>query len=209
MSNQEQQSAARIERPYRRIAIHEAGHSLAYWWNGQFIHQVAARTKSEIRTGPIIDRRGQSSNAAGCVDATNFIPGPGAMLMCGMQLPPERRDEVERDLLHAYSGPVAEAIYCHTRLEVVLYGGAYGDLLKARELLELLPLPHENRIEINNQAIRRCRFLVRHYGLAICKVADLLQSRGTVDGEELEDLLISTTGESPQCCGNSLTDLDK
>lgn len=195
-------------KPSRRVAIHEAGHALAYWWNGQGIYSATARTKAEILAGPAVDRRGRESDVAGFVEGSNFIPAPSLALEYGHGMPAELLPElVARDLLHAYSGPVAEAQQRRTGLEWVLWGGGFGDMQHAGELLALLP--DDQRAEADRQAIARCREMVRRYWPAVLALADLLQERGCVEGEDAEALLCAVTGESPKWRGNPLADLDK
>lgn len=191
---------------YRHAAIHEAGHALAYWWNGQHIEFA------EARTGLYTDRRGREFEAAadleGMVAGASFIASPAMTLQdrIGMDNPlfPEM---VARDLLHCYAGPVAEAIHRHIGLMVALWVGGAGDMHTARQLLALLP--EAERPEAERQAVARCRVLVRRYWPAVLALADLLQERGRVEGEDVESLLCAVTGESPKWRGNPLSDLDK
>lgn len=44
--------------PHSR-AFHEAGHALAFWWNGQPIRRISVRTKVEACAGPLFDLRGK------------------------------------------------------------------------------------------------------------------------------------------------------
>ncbi len=195
-------------RPSRRVAIHEAGHALAHWWNGQAIYSATARTKAAMRAGPHIDRRGREADLEGVVEAASFIAAPSLALQYGTGMDdPLFPEMVARDLLHCYAGPVAEAIHRRTGLEWVLWGGGFGDMQHAGELLALLP--EAAQPEADRQAIARCRELVRRYWPAVLALADLLQERGCVDGDDVESLLCAVTGESPKWRGNPLSDLDK
>lgn len=60
----------------RRTAVHEAGHALAFWWNGQHIERVTVHTKTESCTGPMIDLRGSPQNVEGLVEADYLVPHP-------------------------------------------------------------------------------------------------------------------------------------
>jgi len=196
-------------KPSRRAAIHEAGHALAHWWNGQIIECAEVRTKAEMRAGPYIDRRGRESGGIeGVVEASSFISSPELTLQCGTGMDnPLFPEMVARDLIHACSGPVAEAIHRKAGLFGVLWTVGAGDLVNIRALLALLP--DDQRAAAERQAIARCRVLVRRYWPAVEALADLLQERGRVDGEELESLLLAVSGESPTWRGNPLSDLDK
>jgi hypothetical protein len=196
-------------KPSRRVAIHEAGHALAYWWNGQGIYSATARTKAEMRAGPYITRRGcERGELEGIVEAADFIAAPSLALKYGNGMDGELLVElVARDLLHCAAGPVAEAIHRRASLESVLWAGGISDLQKAGELLALLP--DDQRAEADRQAIARCRELVRRYWPAVLALADLLQAHGHVEGEDVEALLCAATGESPKWRGNPLADLDK
>lgn len=192
----------------RWTAVHEAGHALAYWWNGQGIHSVSVRTKAEILAGQYVDRRGRESNPGGIVEASDFIGSPSLIreyrlygMYDGLQ------EMVARDLLHAFSGPVAEALHRGVDLEWVLYAGGRSDWQHASELLALLP--DDDRPEAERLAIARCRELMRHYWPAVQVLASVLQARGVVDGEEVERLLCANTGERPSWRGNDVSSLDK
>ena len=196
-------------KPSRRVAIHEAGHALAYWWNGQGIHCAAARTKAEMRAGPYITRRGcERGDLEGIVEAADFIGAPSLALEYGHGMDSELLAElVARDLLHCAAGPVAEAIHRRASLDGVLWAGGISDMQKASELLELLP--EDQRADADRRTVARCRELVRRYWPAVEALADLLQERGHVEGEDVEALLCAVTGESPKWRGNPLADLDK
>lgn len=202
-------------KPSRRVAIHEAGHALAYWWNGLAIYSATARTKAAMRAGQHIDRRGREADLEGVVEAASFIAAPSLTveLVRNMPayLPPElvadMPEMVARDLLNCYAGPVAEAIHRRCGLWSVLWNGGAGDWQHAGDLLELLP--EDDRPEANRKAIARCRVLVRRYWPAVESLADLLQARGHVEGEDVEALLCAVTGEAPKWRGNPLSDLDK
>ncbi|TRO23294.1 hypothetical protein EQ828_09420 [Ectopseudomonas mendocina] len=195
--------------PARCTAIHEAGHAVAHWWNGQGIYSITARTRAETLAGPYIDRRGRESSAiAGMVEAASFISAPALALEYGHAMDNELLAElVARDLLHAYSGPVAEAIYRRAGLDGVLWAAGYGDVKQALGLLALLPEGQRGNAE--RRAIARCRELVRRYWPAIETLANLLQERGRIEGGDVEELLCAVTGESPTWRGNPLADLDK
>lgn len=192
----------------RRAAIHEAGHALAHWWNGQAIYSATARTKAEMSAGPHIDRRGREADLEGVVEAASFIAAPSLALQYGTGMDdPLFPEMVARDLLHCYAGPVAEAIHRRTGLERVLWDGGFGDMQQAGELLKLLP--DDQQPEADRQAIARCRVLVRRYWPAVESLADLLQEHGQVEGEVIEGVFLAITGESPEWRGNPLSDLDK
>ncbi len=195
--------------PARCTAIHEAGHAVAHWWNGQGIYSITARTRAETLAGPYIDRRGRESSAiAGMVEAASFIPSPALALecFCGVDIP-HLPDMIERDLIHCYAGPVAETIYRRAGLDSVLWAAGYGDVQQAFGLLALLSEGQRGNAE--RRAIARCRELVRRYWPAIETLANLLQERGRIEGRDVEDLLCSVTGESPTWRGNPLADLDR
>ena len=194
----------------RRAAIHEAGHALAHWWNGQLIYCATVRTRAEMRAGPHVDQRGRESDLEGLVEASNFISSPDLLLrhlQHGQIDDPLLPEMIARDLLHCCAGPVAEAIHSRIGLESVLWAGGYDDMESACELLSLMP--EAQRDEVDRQAFARCRVLVRRYWPAVEALADLLQERGHVEGEDVGALLCTVTGESPKFCGNQLVELDK
>lgn len=197
------------EKPARSIAIHEAGHALAHWWNGQYIDCVVARTKTQIGSGPYIDDRGRTDyTCAGTVEANNFISSPLMALEFGHSMESELlEDFVARDLLHTLSGPVADSMYRHRHLHITLLGGGYYDWQAASTLLALLP--DDQRDIAERQAIARSRELVRRYWHAVEALADLLQEHGFVEGEDATALLCAVTGETPVFRRNAVADLDR
>lgn len=200
---------AAANRPHRRVSIHEAGHAVAYWWNGQGIYCAVARAKAEECAGPYIDRRGRENNASGIVEASSFISSPELTTQqYGAEIDNQLfQESVARDLLHCFSGPVAEAIYRRESLVNILFSCGWGDMQHARALLKLLPDDEQPKAE--RLAIARCRELVRRHWNAVLALADLLQEQGRVEGDDVKALLCSVTGESPKYCGNALEALDK
>lgn len=186
----------------RVAAIHEAGHCLAHWWNGQSIYRATVRRSSA--RDPVIDRRGREVHCQGLVEASSFISSPALVPLLPPR--PDLLDDVERDLLHAYAGPVAESRQNHVSLVVVLLTSAgAGDRQQADELLDLLPA--DEREAVSARAIARAQQLVGRYWRAISAVADLLQEKGDVDGDEIMSLLAKMTGETPRWKGNVLASI--
>lgn len=187
-------------KPSRVVAIHEAGHCLAHWWNGQSIHRAVVRHASVHE--PVVDRRGREVRCQGLTEASSFISAPTLVIPH-----PDLGDDVERDLLHCYAGPVAEARHSRTALVVVLLTSAgTGDSQQADELLALLPA--DERKAVSTRALARAQQLVSRYWHAISALADLLQEKGDVDGDEIVSLFSAVTGETPRWKGNTLTALD-
>lgn len=189
----------------RRTAIHEAGHVLAFWWNGQRLERVTVRTRTEASTGPMIDLRGNPQNVEGLVEADYFVPHPAFDAPGIAEYLPSMVESIERDLLHCFAGPVAEAVYLHTKSDK-FFSGSGGDLHRGYELIRLLPA--RKLLDAQSQAIARSSCLVRRYWPAVTAVADLLQEHGTVSGEAITALLCEVTGESPALVGNDLATLD-
>ncbi|MGH8419958.1 MAG: hypothetical protein ACRER8_22195 [Pseudomonas sp.] len=181
-------------KPARRIAIHEAGHALAYWWNGQGIYTATARTVVEMRAGPMLSRKGYPMDVAGVVEAADFI-NPSVWTQEEAASHSMFTEMVERDLLHCYAGPMAEATYRRAKFGNVLMASGEADLAQVDALLDLLPL--ETRDAIDDRALFRSGRLVRRYWAAITVIGDLLQEHGTVDGEDLTATISSFTGETP------------
>lgn len=189
----------------RRAAIHEAGHCLAYWWNGQFIYRaVVCAPKGGTL---VIDRRGREVACTGLVEGSSFIANPVLMLDRGrLALDDEVLDGLERDLLHCYCGPIAEARHSRVGVVAVQLSAGSEDYSQARRLLEIVP--DEMRSAIADSAHKRSKALVRRYWPAVQAVADLLQRQGDVEGEAIVELLASTTGEKPTWKSNPLSSLD-
>ncbi len=190
----------------RSTAFHEAGHALAFWWNGQPIKRITVRTKVEARAGPLFDLRGNPQYAEGLVEADYLVSRPAFDAPGIAEYLPSMVDAIERDLLHCFAGPVAEAVYRHRRSDRLIRGSGRGDLDRGHELISLLP--PRKLLDAQFQAIARCSCLVRRYWPAVCAVADFLQARGMVEGSVVMALLGEITGESPTLLGNGVKSLD-
>lgn len=194
------------QRP-RRTAVHEAGHALAFWWNGQHIKRVTVRTKAEAFTGPMIDLRGNLQNVEGLVEADYLVPHPACDAPGIAEYLPSMVESIERDLLACFAGPVAEAVYRHTKSDKFIGGSGLGDRRRGYELISLLPA--RKLLDAESLAIARSSCLVRRYWPAVTAVADLLQEHGTVNGEAITALLWEVTGVSPALLRNDLASLDR
>lgn len=183
-------------KPARRVAIHEAGHAVAHWWNGQPINYVVAFEVPTVVPG--VPHR-----VLGGIEAPSFTES--APTDCA-ELP----ELVERDLLLLLAGPAAEAKHSRYSLDCVLSAGGARDEQAAFDLLGSHSCAGTDEwAEPFDMAISRARVLVRRYWPAIEALADLLQERGRVEGEDVEALLCAVTGESPRWRSNPLADLDK
>ena len=190
----------------RRTAIHEAGHALAFWWNDQHIERVTVRTRTEAFIGPMIDLRGNPQNVEGLVEADYCVPQPSVNAPGIAEYLPSMVESIERDLLHCFAGPVAEAVYRHSKSDKFISASGWGDRRRGYELISLLPA--RKLLDAESRAIARSSCLVRRYWAAVSAVADLLQEHGTVDGEAITALLCEVTGESPTRLTNHLATLD-
>lgn len=191
----------------RCTAFHEAGHALAFWWNGQPIKRVTVRTKAQACAGPMFDLRGNPQYAQGLVEADYLVPRPAFDAPGVAEYLPSMIDAIERDLLHCFTGPVAEAIYRHGRADRLIRSSGRGDLCRVHELISLLP--PRKLLDAESQAIARSSCLVHRYWPAVRAVANLLQDHGMVEGEAVITLLCEITGESPVLLGNDLISLDE
>lgn len=190
----------------RRTAFHEAGHALAFWWNGLAIRRVTVRTRAEALIGPMVDLRGNLQPVKGLVEADYLVPLPAFEPPSIAEYLPSMIELIERDLLNCFAGPVAEAVYRHGPDNRFLTTSGAGDRRRACELIALLP-PRQV-LDAESIALMRCHNLVRHYWPALRTVAELLRDRGTVDGDALIGLLCQLTGETPQRLTNPLATLD-
>ncbi|QQX56896.1 hypothetical protein [Pseudomonas chlororaphis] len=193
------------QRP-RCTAIHEAGHALAFWWNGQPIARVSVRTRAEAAAGPMLDLRGNPRYVEGLVEADYLVPRPAFDAPGIAEYLPSMVESIERDLLHCFAGPVAEAIYRHGRSDRLIKGSGRGDLSRGHELISLLP--PRKLLDAESRATARASCLVHRYWSAVGAVADLLQEHGTVEGQTISALLCAISGESPAPLGNDLASLD-
>jgi hypothetical protein len=195
-----------MSKPARRTAIHETGHALAFWWNGRPIDRVTVRTKAECDAGPLIDSSGNPHRAAGLVEASPFLSDLSSIPPRVGEGIPSIIPFVERDLLHYFAGPVAEAIHTRTRLDYYFSKSGRNDSSSGDQLIDILPIYPQLFAE--SQSVARSSCLVRRYWPAVNAIADLLQERGTVDGNDVAVLLCEITGEAPTFCGNDLSSLD-
>ncbi|ROL64936.1 hypothetical protein [Pseudomonas vranovensis] len=191
----------------RRTAYHEAGHALAFWWNGLAIRRVTVRTRAEALIGPMVDLRGNLQAVKGLVEADYLVPLPAFEPPGIAEHLPSMIELIERDLLNCFAGPVAEAIYRHSADDRFLTTSGAGDLRRARELTALLPARQVAQAE--PVALGRCHSLLRAYWPVLRVLAERLREQGVLDGETLIELLCQLTGETPQRLGNPLAGLDR
>lgn len=190
----------------RCTAFHEAGHALAFWWNGQRIKRVTVRTRSEALIGPMVDLRGNLQPVKGLVEAEYCVPLPAFEPPGIAEYLPSMIDSIERDLINCFAGPVAEAIYRHRPSDRCISRSGAGDRHRGMELISLLPA--RMVLEAEPRAIARSNCLVRRYWSALSAVAQLLRDEGEVNGEVISALFSQLTGEVPTRLGNVLATLD-
>ncbi|QVM94734.1 MULTISPECIES: hypothetical protein [unclassified Pseudomonas] len=191
----------------RRTAYHEAGHALAFWWNGLAIRRVTVRTRAEALIGPMVDLRGNLQAVKGLVEADYLVPLPAFEPPGIAEHLPSMIELIERDLLNCFAGPVAEAIYRHSADDRFLTTSGAGDLRRAHELIALLPA--RQVAQAGPMALGRCHSLLRAYWPVLRVLAERLREQGVLDGETLIELLCQLTGETPQRLGNPLASLDR
>ncbi|MEG0861517.1 MAG: hypothetical protein RSD81_19600 [Pseudomonas sp.] len=190
----------------RCTAFHEAGHALAFWWNGQRIKRVTVRTRAEAQIGPMVDLRGNLQAVKGLVEAEYCVPLPAFEPPGIAEYLPSMIELIERDLIHCFAGPVAEAIYRHRPSECCITRSGAGDRHRGMELIALLPA--RRVLDAQPRAIARSYCLMRRYWSALTAVAQLLQAQGEVNGDVISALFCQLTGEAPTRFGNALTTLD-
>ena len=190
----------------RCTAIHEAGHALAVWWNGQPIARVTVLTHAQVASGPLIDLSGHAHFAQGLVEADYLIVHPAFAARGIAEYLPSLVEPIERDLLHCLAGPVAEAVHRHARYDRIIRGSGRGDRCRAHELISLLPA--HKLLDAEALAISRSRCLVRRYWAGVVALADLLQAHGVVEGDAIATLLCHATGQTPTRLTSDLHSLD-
>lgn len=190
----------------RCTAFYEAGHALAFWWSGQRIKRVTVRTRAEAQIGPMVDLRGNLQAVKGLVEAEYCVPLPAFEPPGIAEYLPSMIDLIERDLIHCFAGPVAEAVYRHRPSDRCITRSGAGDRLRGMELITLLPA--RRVLDAEPRAIARANCLVRRYWSALTAVAQLLQAQGEVNGNVISALFCQLTGEAPTRLGNVLTTLD-
>ncbi|PSS57767.1 hypothetical protein [Pseudomonas sp. BBP2017] len=190
----------------RCTAFHEAGHVLAFWWNGQRIKRVTVRTRAEALIGPMVDLRGNLQAVKGLVEADYLVPLPAFEPPGIAEHLPSMISAIERDLVDCFAGPMAEAIYRHCPVDRCLQRSGAGDRQRGMELIRLLPA--RMVLEAEPLAIARASCLVHRYWAVVSAVAQYLHAQGTVNGEDISALLCQLSGESPTPLGNLLSDLD-
>ena len=188
------------------VALHEAGHLLASWWNGQLPDLVELRRHAEGR--PRLSSYGQSRGpeVRAFVDTSRFIPAPAVYQECPELLGelPQRylEDMVARDLLVVLAGPAVEwrlqrdpEHLCPT-LAGLLEGEpvtCWGDLGQARELLAVLPARRQGPAYAT--ACRRAAALVCRYWPELHALAEKLMDAERLEGRALHAVLASAFGD--------------
>lgn len=200
-------------------ARHEAGHALAFWWNGQAIHAVEMRRYDDNR--PRIDRKGRvkGPDVRAAVEGAHFIPAPTLAIkhpeIMAHYEPEVLRDIVARDMLIALAGPAVD--WRNTRdPELVIEGlgemldmdppHCWGDREAVDTLLAILP--EEERDKAYTTACNRAEVLVSRYWRELCALADSLTMAERLEDEALDAALIEAFGEQPGWQKNPLSSLD-
>ncbi|WP_339548338.1 hypothetical protein [Pseudomonas sp. RA_35y_Pfl2_P32] len=191
----------------RPTAFHEAGHTLAFWWNERPIERVTVRTPVEAANGPMLDLRGNLQQVEGLVEASYFVLRPSGEAPGVAEYLPSMVEWIERDLLNCFAGPIAEAIYRHAPPEQLFRGSGRGDWLRGEELISLLPA--RKLLDAHSRAIARSHCLLQRYWPAVTALAQRLQTQGTVDGPTITALLWDLSGESPGRRDHTLASLDR
>ena len=188
-------------------AFHEAGHALAFWWNGRPIERVTVRTPAEAASGPMLDLHGNLQQVEGLVEASYFVLRPSAEAPGVAEYLPSMVEWIERDLLNCFAGPIAEAIYQQAPPEQCFKSGGRGDWLRGEELISLLPA--RKLLDAHSRAIARSHCLLQRYWPAVSTLAQRLQTQGTLDGQTITALLWELSGESPERRDHTLASLDR
>ena len=191
----------------RCTAFHEAGHAVAFWWNGQAIQRVTVRTQDEAAAGPMVDLRGHLQPVEGLVEADYFVLHPALIAQGIAEYLPSMVESIERDLIDCFAGPVAEAVYRHSESETFLGSSGRGDRQRGHELISLLPA--RKLLDAESLAIIRANHLVRRYWPALTALANRLHEHGSMSGAAINELLHNVTGETPKRRATNLTSLDR
>ena len=191
----------------RCTAFHEAGHVLAFWWNGQPIQRVTVRQPEEAAAGPMVDLRGHLQPVEGLVEAEYFVLHPALIAQGIAEYLPSMVESIERDLIDCFAGPVAEAVYRHSQSDTFLGSSGRGDRQRGHQLISLLPA--RMLLDAESLAINRANHLVRRYWPALTAVANRLHEQGSMSGEAINLLLREVTGETPKRRANNLASLDR
>ncbi|WP_444984891.1 hypothetical protein [Halomonas mongoliensis] len=189
------------------VALHEAGHLLAAWWNGQIPEVVELRRYAEGR--PRLSNRGveRGPEVRAFVQAPRFIAAPKLLLerpeLQGGELSRRHmREMVARDLLTALAGPAVEwrlqldPECLHPSLADMLESEpdtCWGDLEQARELLALLP-DGEKQAAFST-ACRRAAALVCRYWPELCALGERLFAEQRLEDEALHSVLSAALGD--------------
>lgn len=208
--------ARRIIRRRRWVAVHESGHAVASWamqrelgrdWP-QF-DEIVLRTPEEIFAGPFIDRWGRANDVLGIVTSSDryspiyhgrfvFMDGDGNQRTGERlsELIAQLRRNMEADAIDTLAGPCAEARYRRTSLFAIYLGGGDGDWESARRKVRDFEPNKTKASAMLNHLEKRSRKLVRQPEIwrAIVALADELERRGRIEGDEAHALIAQTVG---------------
>lgn len=188
------------------VALHEAGHLLAAWWNGQVPSAVDLRRHVEGR--PRLNSCGaeKGPEVRAFVDVPRFIAAPEIYLerpeLLGECSRRHMQEMVARDLLSALAGPAVEwrlqgdPECLHPTLEGLLESEPTtcgGDLEHAQQLLDLLPL--SEREPAYATACRRATALVCRYWPELHALGERLHTEERLEDEALHEVLAVAFGD--------------
>jgi hypothetical protein len=179
----------------RVTAIHEAGHVIGYWYVGQYVHAAHVQDVASRRANAVfVDRRGRQVRAHGLTEGGNY--STNALLLSTVEAFPEELkggmyQGAQRDIIANLAGPIAEAKFSKQSLLSVLLSGGSDDWEQSVTMANKLP---EGRRALDEaEAIAR-RIIGRYWG-TVHAIADVLQSRHTVEDEDLEQIIKAATGQ--------------
>jgi hypothetical protein len=184
----------------RRTAYHEAGHALVHMYFGERFHRLLlAEFSSETRSfSPIEDRRGNTLNLAGFTDQDNSVPTSIPRQELPAKALPLLGIEVEKELINCHAGIAAEARVRRSYFAAILEGGQ-GDMERARVLVNWWCASPDQKHSLLSISEKRAKALIGSDPgwKTICRIAEALESTGTVEFEVCRNMFEQSYGVLP------------
>jgi hypothetical protein len=179
----------------RVTAIHEAGHVIGYWYVGQYVRAAHVQDTANLKAGAVfVDGRGRQVRGHGLTEGGNYATN--TLLLAPIEaFPEESKDGIyqgaRRDIIANLAGPIAEAKFSKQSLFSVLLSGGAEDWGQSEAIADKLP---EGR-RVLDEAEAIARRIIGRYWETVHAIADALQSRRTVEMEDLEGIIKDATGQ--------------
>jgi len=171
----------RLRETPRYVAVHEAGHAVARWALSPDLSEpfdrIFIRTPREAAAPPYV---------IGGVEGRLFYQPFGCYLpdRTLLDLLDFQREDMEREVIDCFAGPVAEARARHISLYRALTEGGSQDCDAAHSALKDFYRPGAELDAASDALLKRAVKLVSQHWSAINALADELMDRRSLSGDE-------------------------